>query len=96
MSALSAEEHASFTRDGFLIKERFFSAEEIDTLSAVSRSLAQRDGALGRGGTADKDGRQSEFWMIGRTRIGTDRDIFNAVCYGQRMVDAMSTLLDDS
>ena len=46
-----------------------------------------------RGGTAQDEGRQSEFWMIGG---GVDeRGIYNAVCFGERMVSAVSALLED-
>jgi hypothetical protein len=93
MSSLSADEREQFERDGFLVRERFYSPAEIELLSRVSRRDAPRaDG--GRGGSAKSEGRQSEFWMVGGSKP-EERGIINAMCFGERMVSAISALLDD-
>ena len=90
--SLSAEEREQFARDGFLIKTGFYSQAEIDVLSRVcSRDAPRADG--GRGCSAKNEGRQSEFWMVGGPR--DEHGIVNAVCFGERMVSAISALLDD-
>ena len=55
------------------------------------RDAPRSDG--GRGGTAKDEGRKSEFWMVGGS--AEERGIINAVCFGERMVAAISALLDD-
>jgi hypothetical protein len=90
---LSAEERQRFARDGFLVKQAFYSPDEVDVLSRVSRGAARREDGGGRGGTAQDEGRQSEFWMIGGGV--EERGIYNAVCFGERMVSAVSALLED-
>ena len=90
--SLSTEERERFARDGFLLREGFYSPGEIELLSRVTRRDAPRDG--GRGGSAKSEGRQSEFWMVGGSKP-EERGIINAVCFGERMVSAISALLND-
>ncbi len=90
--SLSAGEREQFAKDGFLLRHGFYSPAEIELLSRVSRRDAPRSDG-GRGGSAKSEGRQSEFWMVGGSP--DERGIINAVCFGERMVSAISALLDD-
>jgi ectoine hydroxylase len=78
--ALSAAQAAQFAEDGFVICKGMFDAEEVSVLSDVCRQQAPRD---------DKP----YFWGI--PADPSSRDIFNAVCFSERIVEAMSTLLQD-
>ena len=50
--------------------------------------------AHGRGGNAQEEGRQSEFWML----PGPDPEapsVFDAVCFATRMTGTLSALLEE-
>ena len=79
----------AFEADGFLIRRGLYSAEEAALLSAVCRQQAPR--------TAEQGGKPTGyFWANpGESTDPASRNVFNAVCYGERMVDALSALLAD-
>ena len=79
----------AFEADGFLIRRGLYSAEEAALLSAVCRQQAPR--------TAEQGGKPTGyFWANpGESTDPASRNVFNAVCYGERMVGALSALLAD-
>eukprot|EP01045_Picozoa_sp_COSAG04_P033944 COSAG04_NODE_7228_length_1164_cov_1.667606_2_plen_94_part_00 len=89
---LDAEAVRSFADDGFLIRRSLFTPEEVGLLSQLSHSSAPR--SHGRGGNAQEEGRQSEFWML----PGPDPEapsVFDAVCFATRMTGTLSALLEE-
>ena len=83
------EPSQAFEADGFLIRRGLYSAEEAALLSAVCRQQAPR--------TAKQGGKPTGyFWANpGESTDPASRNVFNAVCYGERMVGALSALLAD-
>ena len=79
-----------FQRDGYLLVPDLYNAQEMDQLLQVAKSDMEKTENVG--GPVDADGRVSKLWLTSET----DRDdIYNAVCHGRRLVDAMERLMED-
>ena len=76
---LSPAQAAQFAEDGFIIWRGLFDAEEASVLSEVCRAVAPRD--------------RPYFWGI--PNDPSRRDVFNAVCFSKRIVEAIGALLMD-
>eukprot|EP01050_Picozoa_sp_SAG11_P036348 SAG11_NODE_13784_length_639_cov_2.824074_1_plen_129_part_00 len=92
MVVLGEVEAAIFKRDGFYIARGLFTAEEAACMSVVCRADPRPRQTQGRGGAAAAQGRRSEFWMLPG---GTEPNLFNAVCYSERVVKSMEALMND-
>ena len=90
--ALGPAEAEMFRRDGFHIARSMFTAEETTLVSAVCRADPRPRQGGGRGGKAGEQDRLSEFWMLPG---GVEPDVYNAVCYSERLVRSMEQLMDD-
>jgi hypothetical protein len=100
-SRITDEEVARFREDGFLIKERLFTPEEMSLVRRVVDADDRKLESHGRGG-ARQEGRRSELWTIGghgRPRAAGDLDndnlVYDALCYCERMISAQQRLLLD-
>jgi hypothetical protein len=61
---ISEQERARFEADGFLIKRRLFSAQEVAAVRAVAQADPRRIAGQDRGGDR-AEGRVPELWAIG-------------------------------
>tara|TARA_E500000331_G_scaffold353622_1_gene404690 strand:- start:3 stop:503 length:501 start_codon:yes stop_codon:yes gene_type:complete len=88
-----------FKDQGYLIKEGFYTADEVALIRAVAETDPRKDDSHRRGG-AKAEARRSELWSIGhsdpRTPDVSSRNVtYDAICFGERMLAAHSRLLLD-
>jgi hypothetical protein len=81
---LSRAQVEGFGADGYLVCRGLFSLEEAAVLSSVCRAQAPR---------SESEGGKPYFWGI--PNDPDSHDIFNAVCFGHRLMAAVSALLQD-
>ena len=87
---LTAEQVHRFKEDGYLFVPEFYDAEEMELLLQVAKADMEKTEDVR--GPVDAAGRVSKLWLTS----DTDRDdVYNAVCHGHRLVDAMARLMDD-
>ena len=79
-----------FQEDGFLLIPDLYNTEEMQLLLQVAKSdMGKTENVRG---PVDAEGRLSKLWLTS----DTDRDdIYNAICHGRRLVDAMERLMED-
>ncbi|MBT3344415.1 MAG: phytanoyl-CoA dioxygenase family protein [Gemmatimonadetes bacterium] len=87
---VSDEQVQQFQRDGYLLVPNLYSAPEMDLLLQVAKSDMEKTQNVG--GPVDAAGRVSKLWLTSDTERD---DIYNAVCHGRRMVEAMDRLMED-
>ena len=88
--ALAPDQVTRFQDDGYLAVPGFYDAEEMDLLLKIAR--ADMDKTENVRGPVDAAGRISKLWLTSDT---DGDDIYNAVCHGRRLVDAMEALMGD-
>jgi ectoine hydroxylase len=87
MAKLTEEQVAQFNRDGFIMIEGLFDAEEMDLLIRVAKADQQlAEKAIER---RDLSGNRSKLWITG----SLDEDIYSAFVHCHRIVDALEQLL---
>lgn len=86
---LTAEEKASFARDGFVIRRNFFSEAELAPLVEACRVDPEIDGALV--GIADSQGNMQE--VVTWTELG-DSDLLSQIVRVARVVEGAEALLE--
>lgn len=79
-----------FQRDGYLLIPELYNTEEMELLLKVAK--ADMDKTEDVGGPVDADGRVSKLWL---TSDIEREDVYNAICHGHRLVEAMERLMDD-
>jgi len=84
---LDDDEVARFERDGFLILEGLFDAEEIDLLARIARA----DHAMEQGAARRRDGEGGEVKVAVANALGDD--IYSAFARSRRIVGPMEQLL---
>jgi ectoine hydroxylase len=89
MSTLSADDAATFWREGFVVKRGFYSAAEMAALAdALAHDAALHERAFG---LADGLGGRTEIALWNEA----GDDVFGALARGERLVGAAQTLLGD-
>ena len=75
-----------FQDDGFLFVESLFDAEEVDYLLTIGQTNEENTSNAHR----DAGNRETRFWINSET----GEDIYTAICYSRRMVDAVQALMN--
>ena len=75
-----------FQDDGFLLVENLFNAEEMGYLLTIGKTNLEKEGHSHR----DAGNREARFWIESET----GEDIYTAICYSRRMVDAVQVLMN--
>jgi ectoine hydroxylase-related dioxygenase (phytanoyl-CoA dioxygenase family) len=88
--AVTDEQVQSFRDDGFLLVADLYDEQEMELLLNVAKSDMEKTEDVR--GPVDAAGRTSKLWLTS----DTDRDdVYNAICHGRRMVEAMEALMGD-
>ncbi len=87
---LTDEQKHAFLEEGYLAVPDFYDAEEMDLLLQVARADMKKTENVH--GPVDAAGRISKLWLTSDTEHD---DVYNAICHGQRLVDAMEYIMED-
>mgnify|MGYP002632016911 CR=1 FL=1 len=86
---ISQAQLEAFDRDGYLLVENLFDAEEMDLLMKIGK--ADQEKVKNAIVTKDTEGGESKLWITADEGV----DIYNAIVHSHRIVDRMELLMRD-